>query len=94
MTLRIVINLIISGTLPTEAVYYLGSASLTALKKPSSNPGDVRPIAVGNVIRRIAVKCACSIIKDKARRHLAPHQLGVAVPSGSDKIIHNEWNCN
>ena len=49
---------------------------------------DVRPIAVGEVLRRLAGKCACALTKEKATDFFAPFQFGVACPGGTEKIIH------
>ena len=38
---------------------------------------------------RLASKCACSVVKEKASDFLSPFQFGVACPSRSEKIIHN-----
>ena len=50
---------------------------------------DVRPIAVGEVIRRMAGKGACTLTKNKAADYFAPLQFGVACPGGTEKIIHH-----
>ena len=41
-------------------------------------PLDVRPIAVGETLRRLASKCICAIVKNKASEFFSPFQLGVA----------------
>ena len=38
---------------------------------------------------RLASKCACNVVKEKASDFLSPFQFGVASPSRSEKIIHN-----
>ena len=45
-------------------------------------------MAVGNLLRRLACKCAASAVADKAATLLAPHQLGVGIPGGAEVIIH------
>ena len=62
---------------------------MTALLKVKGNSWDVQPIAVGEVIRRLASKCACNVVKEKASDFFSPFQFGVACPRGSEKIIHN-----
>ena len=50
---------------PKELSIYLSGATLTALSNNKSNcPPDVRPIAVGEVLRRLTSKCVCHLIKD------------------------------
>ena len=56
-------------------------------------PPDIRPIAVGEAIRRLAGKCLCSMTKAKAHDFLAPFQLGVACQGGAEKIIHGLRSC-
>ena len=65
-----------------------------ALEKNKPNcPPDIRPIAVGEAIRRLAGKCLCSMTKAKAHDFLAPFQLGVACQGGAEKIIHGLRSC-
>ena len=49
---------------------------------------DVRPIAVGEVLRHLAGKCACALTKEKSTDFFASFQFGVACPGGTEKIIH------
>src|SRR6202012_1952675 len=58
---------------------------LTALSKGDS---DVRPIAAGNVFRRIASKCVCQLHQARFRAALGKHQVGVAHPAGAESVIH------
>ena len=68
--------------------------NLVALEKNKPNcPPDIRPIAVGEAIRRLAGKCLCLITKEKAHDFLAPLQIGVACPAGAEKIIHGLRGC-
>jgi hypothetical protein len=48
----------------------------------------VRPIAVGNIIRRLVAKCLVQVTTEKARALLAPLQFGVSVRSGAELITH------
>jgi len=83
--LKRVINIVLAGKAPLEIQPFLAGARLTALCKPN---GDVRPIAAGNIFRRIAAKCACSLLKARVRALLSPLQLGVAFPAGCERIVH------
>src|SRR6202012_3767720 len=58
---------------------------LTALSKGDS---DVRPIAAGNVFRRIASKCVCQLHQARFRAALGKHQVGVAHPAGAESVVH------
>ena len=79
------IHRLISGEISDYPRELLFSASLTALRKKD---GGIRPIAVGNVFRRIAAKIVCkSVTKDIGER-LFPVQLGVGVPGGCEGAAH------
>ena len=86
--LRQVVNLLITGKVPAAIAPYLAGGNLTALMKLKQIGWDVRPIAVGEVLRRLAGKCACALTKEKATEFFAPFQFGVACPGGTEKIIH------
>ena len=83
------INLLSSGKAPTSVSIFLAGDGLTALNKfkPGCLP-DVRPIAVGEALRRLTGKCLCSLIKYKASEFFQPLQFGVACASGSEKVVH------
>ena len=85
--LREVVNMHISGKVPVQVARFLAGGNLVALEKNKPNcPPDIRPIAVGEAIRRLAGKCLCSMTKAKAHDFLAPFQLGVACQGGAEKI--------
>ena len=77
-----VVNLILSGELPRHPA--LLDAALIALTKPNQ---DVRPIAIGETLYKLAGTCALVSLSDKARE-LAPHQLGVGVSGGVEAAVH------
>ena len=56
-------------------------------------PPDIRPIAVGEALRRLTGKCLCAVLKSKASEFFAPFQLGVACPAGAEKVIHGLRHC-
>ncbi len=60
-------------------------ASLAALPK---DDGDLRPIAVGEVFRRLASKCLASVSRESARSLLEPSQLGVGSRRACEAIVH------
>lgn len=83
--LAAVCTTMLRGEMPTELTPWITGAPLTPLKKPD---GGVRPIAVGETLRRIVSSIALSRVVQRARDHLAPFQLGVATKNGSETIIH------
>jgi hypothetical protein len=89
MNLRGVINLLLSGTVIEEVREFLAGARLTALVKGDS---DVRPIAAGNIFRRIASKCVCSLIHQRARELFRDVQVGVAYRGGAEHVVHSMRN--
>eukprot|EP00731_Ephydatia_muelleri_P017587 Em0010g685a len=93
-SLRDLVNLLSSGMAPTSVSTCLAGGSLTALNKfkPGCLP-DVRPIAVGEALRRLTGKCLCSLIKYKASEFFQPLQFGVACASGSEKVVHGLRAC-
>ena len=76
---------IINGELPDEARELLLASRLVALSKPS---GGCRPIAVGEQLYRLAAIVAVSGVSEAAAPLLAPHQYGVGVPAGAERILH------
>ena len=79
------INRFLLGDIPPFAREMFFSASLTALKKKD---GGIRPIAVGNVFRRLAAKIACRREMQLLSDELRPVQLGVGVPGGCEAAVH------
>ena len=61
------------------------SASLTALKNLK---GGVRPIAVGEVLRRLVAKCKAKQTQTEPAELFSSEQLGVGVKGGAESIIH------
>ena len=93
-SLRAVINLLAAGRAPPEVSTFLASGSLTALNKSKpGSPLDVRPIAVGESLRRLTSKCLCAVVKGKAAEFFKPHQFGVACSNGAEKIAHGLRAC-
>ena len=81
-----VCNLIASGSIPQGIVELLSASRLVALSKPS---GDVRPIAVGECIRRLTAKTLCLQKKESFSSFLSPLQHGLAVEGGPKLIVHH-----
>jgi len=83
-TLTSIINLMLAGNIPSTIRPYLCGANLTALDKDGN---DVRPIAVGTTLRRIASKCVSSLWKDSLNTYLGPNQFGNRT-RGTETVIH------
>ena len=80
------VNTMGAGAVPLIVAPYLSGACLHAgLKKD----GGIRPIAVGNILRRLTSKCVMRGVADRAANLLGPHQLGVGVRGGLEAIIHS-----
>ena len=63
----------------------LFSSNLTALRKKD---GGIRPVAVGNVFRRLAAKAWCYVVSRAVSHELLPYQLGVSLRGGAEAAIH------
>ena len=78
-------NIVLSGHVPNVIRPVLCGASLCALRKKD---GGLRPIAVGNTLRRLVAKVACSAVRDRVTERLAPLQLGFGVKQGAEAAAH------
>ena len=80
-----VVNLLCAGRAPPEVVPHLCGASLFAYKKKDCG---LRPIAVGEILRRLTSKCISRGVQAEAFCVLTPLQVGVGVPVGCEAIVH------
>ena len=83
--LAAVVSLVSQGIAPTTIAPVLAGAGLVALPKPS---GGVRPIAVGELLRRLVGKCLMASVREEARHYFWPSQVGVGVKGGAEKAVH------
>jgi hypothetical protein len=83
-------NFLLSGQLSSEICHLLYGASLCALIKKD---GGIRPIAIGNGLRRLTSKLACFQSRNIVNSYLSPHQLGVATKLGCEAAIHTTRTC-
>ena len=51
--------------------------------------GGVRPIAIGEIYRRLTSKCLLQQVRAEARSFLWPAQVGVCVPLGAEVVVHS-----
>jgi hypothetical protein len=75
----------LSGQLPSEICHLLYGASLCTLHKKD---GGIRPIAIGNCLRRLTSKLACFQSRNIVNSYLSPHQLGAATKLGCEAAIY------
>ena len=80
------IQLLANGKAPSSLAPFIASASLIPILKKDNV--SVRPIAVGEVIRRITSKILMAKIKDMVADYLKPMQVGVGVPNGTEAILN------
>ncbi len=74
-----------AGRFHVESRPWFCGARLIGLEK---QPSGVRPIAVGEVLRRLAGKCLVQRCQDDVIEHLVPLQLGVGVTKAAEIISH------
>ena len=79
-------NDILAGDCAEEARPILFGARLISLKKKD---GGLRPIAIGDVFRRLAAKLAVHKLQPRVSRYLSPSQLGCGVPGGIEVAVHS-----
>ena len=80
-----VVSVLSQGMAPSTVAPVLAGAGLVALPKPT---GGVRPIAVGELLRRLVGKCLMTLVRDEARQYFWPAQVGVGVKGGAEKAVH------
>ena len=70
---------------PSIQPVFWGATLLIALKKMD---GGLRPIVVGQTLRRMVAKCAAHLVIHIIGADLAPQQLGCGIPLGCDAAVH------
>ena len=79
------VNLLAAGRIPPSVTPHLCGATLLASRKKN---GGHRPIAVGEVLRRLVSKCLATHTRQTAVSILSPLQLAVGVKGGCEAIVH------
>lgn len=79
-------DLLAKGHIPDGAAKLLSASCLVALNKPN---GDVRPIAIGECIRRLTAKTICAQKRESLATFFTPLQHGVALKGGSELLFHH-----
>jgi len=84
------LNILVRGEAHADVSAWLCGATLMALPEKDNTS---RPIAVGEVLRRLAAKTLCSCFQEQAREYLWPLQIGVAQPLGTEVGLHvaRQW---
>ena len=82
-------NLVVRGDVPSAVRPLFFGANLLAFNKKE---GGLRPIAVGNTLRRLSSKLASGAVMPQAAELLMPMQLGCGVPGGAEAIVHAARN--
>jgi len=77
------VNFLLAGEAPREWAPFLSGARLIPFVKA---PSGVRPIAIGDTLRRLASKCANKSIAEDVAKFLSPLQLGVGIPNAIEAI--------
>jgi hypothetical protein len=78
-------NHMVAGNAPRELAPFIAGAPLMALVK---RDGGLRPIAIGETIRRLVSKCCCEATIEDAKIIFGPLQVGVATQGGAEASIH------
>ena len=84
--LALLICFLLTGRADTRIAPWLTGAPLRALYK---RQGGVRPIAVGEILRRITSRLCCSAVKPQLPDFFLPSsQVGVGVKGGLEAAVH------
>ena len=78
-------NHMAAGLAPRELAPFIAGAPLMALLKQG---GGLRPIAIGETIRRLVSKCCCEATVEDTKIIFGPLQVGVATQGGAEASIH------
>ena len=79
-------NLFLTGKALPSFAAFMASANLVPLLKKDGR--SIRPIAVGEVLRRLISKCCVKRFSNDAADYLRPMQLGVRVRNGAETLLH------
>ena len=77
---------IAKGILPPEIAQLMSSSRLIALSKSN---GDLRPIAVGDALRRRTDRAICAQKKEAFADYFTPIQHGVSTQNGTELVAHH-----
>ena len=83
-TLTDFLNHLASGLVPKDVQPFLAGAYLIGLSKKD---GGIRPIAIGDLYRRLTGKCLFSLILSEANNFFLPYQC-VCASGGGEAVVH------
>jgi hypothetical protein len=75
----------VAGLAPRQLAPFIAGAPLMALNKQG---GGLRPIAIGETIRRLVSKCCCEATTEDCKVIFGPLQVGVATQGGAEASVH------
>ena len=81
-----VVQALATGNVPAAVAPLLGQCRLIAISKPR-DPNAVRPIAMGEWIRRLTARCLLLLHKDPIQAFFKPVQLGINTPCGVEACV-------
>ena len=79
------VNLLLSGKAPFSLSPFVTSAPVIPLLKKD---GGIRPIAVGEIWRRVTSKIAARFAVKVLGPYLTPHQVGDGTRNGGEAVVH------
>ena len=85
-----VCNILAQGKAPKVLAKFLAGANL--IGSPKKDKQDLRPIAIGETLRRLVSKGLCKNACSSVKNYLWPIQLGVNISNGSEIAIHTLRN--
>jgi hypothetical protein len=80
-----VVDILASGWAPKELAPIIASAPLVPILKKG---GGIRPVAVGEVLRRLVSKIGLRGVAQDAAKYLSPEQVGVGVSHAAEATLH------
>jgi len=80
------LNRCLQGGICHDVAQTFRASKLIALRKDSN--GGLRPIAVGETLRRLVGKCVCLELRSRFKHHFYPRQSGMAVQGGIEMVTH------
>ena len=63
----------------------INRSRLIGVPKPA---GGIRPIAVGDTLRRLSAKILLATVEDELKNHFNPDQVGVATPNAAETVAN------
>ncbi|CAI6003961.1 unnamed protein product [Closterium sp. NIES-64] len=82
-----VFNQWVAGQVPERARPWLAASNLVGLSKPN---GDVRPVAIGEVLPRILARALCISLRPAMVSYFLPYnQLGAGTRVGAEILTHS-----